>query len=35
MNRDVNGLQLALRKSRAQRLIVDTVSGTILGYADI
>ena len=35
MKRDVNGLQTALRRSRAQRLLVDTKSGTILGYADI
>ena len=35
MTRDVNGLQMALKKSRAQRLLVDTFTGTILGYTDI
>lgn len=35
MTRDVNGLQNALRKNRANtRLIVDTVTGVILGYPD-
>ena len=35
MNRDVNGLKLALRRSRAQRMLVDTASGVILGYTDV
>lgn len=34
MNRDINGLLLAQRMGRAQRLLVDTYSGVILGYAD-
>ncbi len=35
MTRDVNGLQNALRRNRANtRLIVDTITGVILGYPD-
>lgn len=35
MNRDVNGLKLALRRSRAQRMLVDMASGVILGYTEV
>lgn len=35
MNRDENGLEMAKRKMRAQRLLVDTTTGIILGYTDI
>lgn len=35
MNRDENGLELARRRSREQRLLVDTASGVILGYTDV
>ena len=34
MTRDENGLQMAIKKARA-KLLVDTISGTILGYTDI
>jgi len=35
MKRDTNGISRILGKKRAQRLLVDTVTGTILGYTDI
>jgi hypothetical protein len=35
MKRDMNGISRILGKKRAQRLLVDTVTGTILGYTDI
>lgn len=35
MKRDTNGTSRILGKKLAQRLLVDTVTGTILGYTDI